>query len=84
MAAVDPCGFSSPLLTSIQRQEFGLPRNRPDASLLLRARWIAETWRRLGAANKRSNRNDRQEIRVEDVRARTMARYGQANIKKPV
>jgi hypothetical protein len=30
------------------RQEFGLLRNRPDASLLLRARWIAQTRRRFG------------------------------------
>ena len=35
------------------RQEFGLLRNWPDASLRLRARWIAKTRRRLGAANKR-------------------------------
>ena len=35
------------------RQEFGLLRNRPDASLRLRARWIAQTRRRFGAANDR-------------------------------
>jgi hypothetical protein len=39
----------------IYRREFGLLRNRPDASLLLRARWIAQTRWPFGAANKRRN-----------------------------
>jgi len=39
------------------RQEFGLLRNRPDASLPLRARWIAQTRRRLSAANDWRNPN---------------------------
>jgi hypothetical protein len=62
VAVVDPCRFCSPPLPPVQRQEFGLPRNWPDASLLLRARWIAETRRRLGAANERRVQNDRQKI----------------------
>jgi hypothetical protein len=40
-AAVASCPFDPRPLVSDQRQEFGLLRNRPDASLLLRARWIA-------------------------------------------
>ena len=40
-AAVASCPFDPRPLISDQRQEFGLLRNRPDASLLLRARWIA-------------------------------------------
>ena len=44
---------ASKIINSTHRQEFGLLRNRPDASLLLRARWIAQTRRRFGPANKR-------------------------------
>jgi hypothetical protein len=44
-----------PMISTAHRQEFGLLRNRPDASLLLRARWIAQTRRRLGTANDRRN-----------------------------
>jgi hypothetical protein len=47
------CAIPSTVIDSAHRQEFGLLRNRPDASLLLRARWIAQTRRRFGAANER-------------------------------
>ena len=46
---------SADCLIVTYRREFGLPRNRPDASLLLRARWIAQTRWRFGATNKRRN-----------------------------
>jgi len=49
----DACAIQSIVIASAHRQEFGLLRNRPDASLLLRARWIAQTRRRFGAANQR-------------------------------
>src|SRR5208283_4784095 len=47
-----------PIIGSAHRQEIGLLRNRPDASLRLRARWFAQT-RRLpdGSANDRRNPN---------------------------
>ena len=44
---------SADRLIVIHRREFGLLRNRPDASLLLRARWIAQTRWCFGTANKR-------------------------------
>jgi len=47
-----------PMISTAHRQEFGLLRNRPDASLHLRARWIAQTRRRLGTANDRRNHHD--------------------------
>jgi hypothetical protein len=49
--SVDSCAIRAIMVGSVRRQEFGLLRNRPDASLLLRARWIAQTRRRFGAAN---------------------------------
>src|SRR5580704_16112242 len=56
--SVGPCAIPSTVIGLAHRQEFGLQRNRPDASLLLRARWIARTRRRFGAANNRSNHHD--------------------------
>jgi hypothetical protein len=52
------CDIRSAAILSAHRHEFGLLRNRPDASLLLRARWIAQTRRRLGTANGRRNHHD--------------------------
>jgi hypothetical protein len=49
------CDIRSAAILSAHRHEFGLLRNRPDASLFLRARWIAQTRRCFGAANDRRN-----------------------------
>ena len=57
---------SADRLIVIHRREFGLLRNRPDASLLLRARWIAQTRWCFGAANKRRNPMNRL-IKNKDV-----------------
>jgi hypothetical protein len=38
---VEACAIQRLVIASGHRHEFGLLRNRPDASLLLRARWIA-------------------------------------------
>jgi hypothetical protein len=38
---VESCTLRAVVIGSAYRPEFGLLRNRPDASLLLRARWIA-------------------------------------------
>ncbi len=55
----DDCSYialsDQPMIGTAHRQEFGLRRNWPDASVLLRARWIARTRRRFGAANERRN-----------------------------
>src|SRR3982074_2499244 len=37
----EACAIQRIVIVQAHRQEFGLLRNRPDASLLLRARWIA-------------------------------------------
>src|SRR5260370_5387311 len=42
----EACAIQRIVIVQAHRHEFGLLRDRPDASLLLRARWIAQTRRR--------------------------------------
>jgi len=51
----EACAIQRLVIASAYRHEFGLLRNWPDASLRLRARWLAKTRRRSNAANDRRN-----------------------------
>src|ERR1700730_14252585 len=51
----EACAIQRIVIVQAHRHEFGLLRDRPDASLLLRARWIAQTRRRSALQMTRRN-----------------------------
>src|ERR1700738_670616 len=51
----EACAIQRIVIVQAHRHEFGVLRDRPDASLLLRARWIAQTRRRSALQMTRRN-----------------------------
>src|SRR6267154_5012604 len=75
----EACAIQRIVIVQAHRHEFGLLRDRPDASLLLRARWIAQTRRR--SALQMTRRNSMAHLKQEAAAKAVNGRVSAANTR---
>src|SRR5260370_18368592 len=75
----EACAIQRIVIVKAHRDELGLLRDRPDASLLLRARWIAQTRRR--SALQMTRRNSMAYLKQEAAARAVNGRVSAANTR---
>src|ERR1700694_4906953 len=76
----EACAIQRLVIVQAHRPEFGLLRERPDASLLLRARWIAQT--RRPSALQMTRRNSMAHLKQEAAARAVNGRVSAASIRE--